>query len=82
IRIETSDVKNSLFTTPDGTMESLVMHQGDCNAGSTYQSLMNHIVGPYLSVFMDIYLDDILLISSSDEKIEQHANFYIKKQTD
>lgn len=41
IRIEPEDVHKTLFTTPSGTMVSYVMQIGDCNATSTYQSLMN-----------------------------------------
>lgn len=43
IQIIDDHVPRTLFTTPDGTMESLIMQQGDCNAGVTYQMLMNHI---------------------------------------
>ena len=52
-------------------MESLVMQQGDCNAGATYQTLMNHIFAPYLGVFVYVYLDDIIIFSDS---IEEHVN--------
>ena len=46
-------------------MESLVMQQGDCNTGVTYQTLMNHIFSPYLGSFMYVYLDDIIIFSDS-----------------
>src|ERR1700749_2597431 len=67
IRIVPEDVKHTLFNTPDGTMESLVLQQGDCNGGATYQALMNHIFSAYIGVFMDVYLDDILIYSVSVE---------------
>ena len=51
-------------------MESLIMQQGDCNAGATYQMLMNHIFAPYLRVFVYIYLDDIIIFLDS---IEDHV---------
>ena len=41
IRVIPEHVPWTLFTTPDGTMESLVMQQGDSNAGATYQTLMH-----------------------------------------
>jgi hypothetical protein len=41
-------------TTPDGTMVSMVVQQGDCNAPATCQALMNHIFAMYLGVWMDI----------------------------
>jgi hypothetical protein len=43
------------------------MQIGDCNAGETYQSIMNHIFGPYLGIFMDNYLDDIVIYSDTPE---------------
>jgi hypothetical protein len=39
IRVVPENVSRTLFTTPDGTMGSLVMQQGDANAGATYQTL-------------------------------------------
>ena len=69
IRVIPDHISRTLFTTPDGTMESLVMQQGDCNAGATYQMLMNHIFASYIGVFMFVYLDDIIIFSDS---IEDH----------
>ena len=71
IRVIPEHVKQTIFTTPDGTMESLVMQQGDCNAGATYQTLMNHIFASYLGVFVYVYLNDIIIFSDS---IEEHVN--------
>jgi len=68
IWIAPEDVENSLFATPDGTMVSLVMQIGDCNASATYQSLMNHIFSAYIGVFMDVYLDDIVIYSDTMEE--------------
>jgi hypothetical protein len=62
IRIEPSDVKHTLMATPDGTVESLVVQQGDCNAVATFMSLMTRLFSPYLGVWMDVYLDDITLL--------------------
>ena len=65
IRVIPEHVPRTIFTTPDGTMESLVMQQGDCNAGATYQTLMNHIFASYIGVFVYVYLDDIIIFSDS-----------------
>ncbi|KAG8908260.1 hypothetical protein FRB99_008325, partial [Tulasnella sp. 403] len=72
IRVVPEHVHRTLFTTPDGTMESLVMQLGDCNGGATYQALMNHIFAPYIGVFMDVYLDDIVIYSDTVEEHIQH----------
>src|SRR6267154_1582061 len=73
IRVVPEDVPKTLFATPDGTMISQVMQIGDCNAGATYQSLMNHIFGPYIGIFMDVYLDDIVVYSDSAVEHVQHV---------
>ena len=61
------------MTTPDGNMVSLVMQQGDCNAVATYQGLMNHIFSLFIGVFMDVYLDDILIYSDTVEGHVKHV---------
>lgn len=77
IRIHPSDVPKTAMTTPDGTMVSLVLQQGDCNAVATYQSLMNHIFGPYIAVFMDVYLDDIIIYSDTIRDHVSHVKLII-----
>lgn len=69
IHVIPEHVDCTLFNTPDGTMESLVLQQGDCNGPTTYQTLMNHIFAPYIGAFMDVYLDDIVIYSDT---IEDH----------
>ena len=73
IRVVDEHVPRTIFTTPDGTMESLVMQQGDCNAGATYQTLMNHIFASYLGVFVYVYLDDIIIFSDSISDHVKHV---------
>jgi hypothetical protein len=72
IRVVPKHVPRTIFVTPDGTMLSEVMQQGDCNAGATYQSLMNHLFGPYIGVWMDVYLDDIVIYSNSAADHVEH----------
>ncbi|QRV72267.1 Transposon Ty3-I Gag-Pol polyprotein [Ceratobasidium sp. AG-Ba] len=69
IRIEPKDVPKSIFTTPSGTMISHVMQQGDCNAGATYQLLMNSIFSKQIGLFMHVFLDDIVIFTNT---IEEH----------
>jgi len=78
IHIEPADVPKSLFTTPDGSMVSQVMQQGDCNAPATYQSLMIHIFGPYIGVFMDVYLDNIIIYSDTVQNHFEHCQEVFK----
>lgn len=69
IRVVPEHVERTAFMTPNGTMVSHVMQQGDCNAGATYQNLMNHIFAEFIGKFMFVYLDDILIFSDT---VEEH----------
>ena len=73
IRIIPEHVERSAMTTPDGNMVSQVLQMGDCNAPATYQSLMNHIFSPYLSRFLDVYLDDVIVYSDNLEDHVKHC---------
>ncbi|KAL7280814.1 LOW QUALITY PROTEIN: hypothetical protein ACG7TL_005758 [Trametes sanguinea] len=77
IRVEPEHVDRTAMTTPDGNMVSLVLQQGDCNAVATYQSLMNYIFGPYIGVFMDVYLDDVVIYSDTLEDHIKHLKLVV-----
>ena len=49
------------FVTRYGLYEYTVLPLGLCNAPSTFQRLMNNIMGEYIDDFVLVYLDDILL---------------------
>ena len=69
IRVVPEHVPRTTVTTPDGNMVSHVIQQGDCNAPATYQALMNNIFSALIGRCMDVYLDDIIVYSST---LEQH----------
>jgi hypothetical protein len=68
ICIKPADVENTLVNTPDGTIESLVMQQGNCNAVATFMSVMVDMFSLYLGKWMDIYLDDIVIYTDTLEE--------------
>ena len=37
---------------------------------ATYQSIMNHIFAPYIGIFMDVYLDDIVVYNNPEEHVK------------
>ena len=82
IRVDLADVYKTIFNTPDGTMVSLVMQQGDCNAGATYQTLMNLIFSDYIGVFLFVYLDDMVVFSLSIEDHIKHCKLVIDRLED
>jgi hypothetical protein len=61
VRVEPDDVRHTLMATPDGTMVSLVLQQGDCNAIATFMAVMTDMFGLYIGVWLEIYLDDLLV---------------------
>jgi len=70
-------VPRTAVTTPDGNMVSEVIQQGDCNAPATYQAVMNHIFGEYIGVFLDVYLDDIIIYSDTLEDHIKHVGLVL-----
>ncbi len=75
--VEPAHVKRTAVSTPDSNMLSLVMQQGDCNAPTMFQAIMNHIFFSYIGCFMDIYLDDIIVYSNLLEEHLKHVRLII-----
>jgi len=65
------------LTTPDGNMISYVVQQDDCNGPATQQSLMVHLFAPFISRFMDVYLDDILIYSNTLSDHVKHVKMIL-----
>ena len=63
----------TLFNMPDGMMVSHVMQQGDCNAPTTYQTLMSHLFSDYIGKFVEAYLDDVIIFSDTLEEHIEHV---------
>ena len=60
------------FVTSYGLYEYTVLPLGLCNAPSTFQRLMNNVLGDYIDKFALVYLDDILVYSKTDDEHEAH----------
>lgn len=71
ILIKECDRKKTAFSTPLGHYEFIRMPFGLKNAPATFQRLMNSVLRGYINNICVVYLDDILIFSTS---LEEHKN--------
>lgn len=75
IKMEDRDIQKTAFSTPLGHFEYIRMPFGLKNAPSTFQRLMNYVLRDYINKICVIYMDDILVFSSS---LDEHLNSLAK----
>ena len=72
MRIAEGDEPKTTCVTRYGSFEFLVMSFGLCNAPTTFCTLMNDVLRPFLDKFVVVYLDDIVIFSETVEEHKKH----------
>ncbi|GMQ12089.1 hypothetical protein CsSME_00054546 [Camellia sinensis var. sinensis] len=78
VRIAEGDEPKTACVTRYGSYEFLVMPFGLTNAPATFCTLMNKIFHPYLDRFVVVYLDDIVIYSTTLEEHVGHLQTIFK----
>lgn len=75
IMMDERDIEKTAFSTPMGHFEFIRMPFGLKNAPATFQRMMNHVLRDYINKVCVIYMDDILVFSTS---LEEHFDILTK----
>ena len=78
LKVRREDVPKTAFKTRYGHYEFLVMPFGLTNALAAFMDLMNRVFGPYLDKFVIVFIDDILVYSSSKEEHAEHLRIILQ----
>ncbi|MBW0536318.1 hypothetical protein O181_076033 [Austropuccinia psidii MF-1] len=80
--IKEGDEHLMAFRTKYGSYEYLVMLFGLANAPALFQNLVNVIFADFLHIFFVVYLDDIMVFSSSEEEHVKHLASVLQRLRD
>ena len=72
LKVEEKSIPKTTFRTRYGHYEFTVMPFGLTNAPAAFMSLMNRIYQPYLDRFVVVFIDDILIYSTTEAEHEDH----------
>ncbi len=79
VRIRQGDEWKTAFNTPRGHFEYLVMPFGLSNSPAVFQALVNDVLRDMVDQFIYVYLDDILIFSTSLQEHVQHVRRVLQR---
>uniref|UniRef100_A0A8C1EY99 Gypsy retrotransposon integrase-like protein 1 n=1 Tax=Cyprinus carpio carpio TaxID=630221 RepID=A0A8C1EY99_CYPCA len=79
VRIREGDEWKTAFNTPRGHFEYLVMPFGLSNSPAVFQAIVNDVLRDMIDQFIYVYLDDILIFSSSLQEHVQHVQRVLQR---
>ncbi|MBW0573660.1 hypothetical protein O181_113375, partial [Austropuccinia psidii MF-1] len=82
LRIKDGDEHLTAFRTNYGSYEYLVIPFGSINAPASFQNLVNDLISDFLDTFFVVYLDDIMVFSSSEEEHVKHVASVLQRLMD
>jgi hypothetical protein len=78
MKIRSSDIPKTAFSTRYGLYEFTVMLFGLTNAPAYLMNLMNKVFMEYLDRFVVVFIDDILIYSKNDSDHEEHLRMVLQ----
>ena len=78
LKVRKEDVPKTAFRTIYGHYEFLVMPFDLTNAPAAFMDLMNRVFRPYLDKFVIVFIDDILVYSSSKKEHAKHLRIVLQ----
>ncbi|GJX83669.1 putative reverse transcriptase domain-containing protein, partial [Tanacetum coccineum] len=78
LRVREKDIPKTAFRTRYGHYEFQVMPFGLTNVPAVFMDLMNRVCKPYLDKFVIVFIDDILIYSTSNQEHEEHLKIILE----